>query len=125
MAVTLNRPVRDLFDRLAIGLSALCLVHCAASVILVALLATAGGFLLHPMIHEVGLGLAILLAVVGLGRGFLQHRRPVPMVVGTLGIALMTTALTVPHGIYEAGFTVVGVLCVATAHMLNRRAHAW
>lgn len=116
---------RDLFDRVAIGLSALCLVHCAASVILVALLATAGGFLLHPAIHEIGLGLAILLAIVGLGRGFLQHRRRAPMILGTLGIALMATALSVPHGALEAGFTTIGVAGVAIAHLLNRRAHAW
>ncbi|RYD99229.1 MAG: MerC domain-containing protein [Sphingomonadales bacterium] len=125
MAVTRFAPARDLFDRLAIGLSALCLVHCAASVILVALLATAGGVLLHPIIHEIGLGLAILLAIVGLGRGFVQHRRPVPMVLGTAGIALMATALTVPHGFSEAAYTMVGVGCVAIAHMLNRRAHAY
>lgn len=118
-------PSRDLFDRLAIGLSALCVVHCAASVILVALLATAGGVLLHPAIHEAGLGFAILLAMIGLGRGFLQHRRPVPMVLGTVGIALMATALSVPHGVTEAAYTIVGVGCVAIAHMLNRRAHAW
>lgn len=117
-------PARDLFDRLAIGLSALCLVHCAASVIFVAMLATAGGALLHPAIHEIGLGLAILLAIVGLGRGFLQHRRRGPMLLGTLGIALMATALSVPHGIFEAGFTMFGVACVAIAHHLNRRAAA-
>lgn len=117
-------PARDLFDRLAIGLSALCLVHCAASVILLAVLATAGGALLHPAIHEIGLGLAILLAIVGLGRGFFQHRRFVPMVLGTAGIALMAAALSVPHGVIEAAFTMLGVDCVAIAHMLNRRARA-
>lgn len=117
-------PARDLFDRLAIGLSALCLVHCAASVMLVALVATAGGFLLHPAIHEIGLGMAILLAIVGLGRGFLQHRRPIPMILGTLGILLMATALTVPHGVAEAAYTMAGVVFVAVAHLLNRRAHA-
>lgn len=117
-------PTRDLFDRLAIGLSALCLVHCAASVLLLALLATAGGALLHPAIHEVGLGLAILLAIIGLGRGFLLHRRPVPMILGTAGIGLMATALSVPHGASEAAFTMLGVGCVAIAHLLNRRASA-
>ncbi|KKC26605.1 MerC domain-containing protein [Sphingomonas sp. SRS2] len=117
-------PARDLFDRLAIGLSALCLVHCAASVILLTLLATAGGALLHPIIHEIGLGLAILLAIIGLGRGFLQHRRPVPMILGTAGIALMAAALSVPHGMQEAAFTMLGVACVAIAHLLNRRANA-
>lgn len=125
MAVTRLTPARDLFDRLAIGLSALCLVHCAASVVLVALLATAGGMLLHPAIHETGLGLAILLAIVGLGRGFIQHRRPVPMVLGTAGIALMGTALAVPHGVTEAAYTMLGVACVAIAHLLNRRALAF
>ncbi|KRB82248.1 hypothetical protein ASE00_09155 [Sphingomonas sp. Root710] len=124
--MTVNRfvPARDLFDRLAIGLSALCLVHCAASVILLAVLATAGGALLHPIIHEVGLAMAILLAIVGLGKGFFQHRRPVPMIVGTAGIALMATALSVPHGVREAAFTMLGVACVAVAHLLNRRASA-
>lgn len=125
MLVTRSTTARDLFDRLAIGLSALCFVHCAASVLLVAMLATAGGALLHPVIHEVGLGLAILLAVVGLGRGFLQHRRPVPVMLGTMGISLMAAALSVQHGPIEAFFTMAGVAAVAGAHFLNRRAHAW
>jgi hypothetical protein len=109
--------MRDRFDRLAIGLSALCFVHCAASVLLMAVVATAGGALLHPAIHEVGLGLAILLAIVGLGRGYMEHRG--------VGIMMMATALTVPHGVIEAGFTMLGVAFVAVAHFLNRRAHAW
>lgn len=123
--VTRLTSARDLFDRLAIGLSALCFVHCAASVLLVAVVATAGGALLHPAIHEIGLGLAILLAIVGLGRGYLQHRKPIPMMLGTFGIAMMAAALSVPHGMVEAGFTMVGVAAVAVAHFLNRRAHAW
>lgn len=117
-------PARDLFDRLAIGVSALCLAHCAASVVLVTMLATAGGALLHPAIHEMGLALAIVLAIAGLGRGYLQHRRRVPMILGTAGIALMATALSVPHGLLEAGLTMLGVCGVATAHLLNGRAHS-
>lgn len=125
MSANRPTPTRDLFDRLAIGLSAICLVHCAVTVIFVAVLATAGGFLLHPAIHEVGLGLAILLALIGLGRGFVQHRRPVPMVLGMVGVALMATALTVPHGVTEAAYTMFGVAFVAAAHLLNRRAYAF
>jgi hypothetical protein len=115
-------PAKDLFDRLAIGLSALCLVHCVASVLLVAVLASAGGALLNPAIHEVGLALAIFLALVGLGRGFLSHRRAGPVAVGATGIALMSAAFFAPHGIAEAAYTMCGVACVATAHMMNRRA---
>lgn len=123
--MTRPTPVRDLLDRLAIGLSALCLVHCAVTVLFVTLLATAGGFLLHPAVHEIGLGLAILLALAALGRGFVRHRRPVPMILGAAGVALMAIALTVPHGMAEVGYTMFGVAFVAAGHLLNRRAPAF
>ena len=37
------------------GLSGLCLVHCVATAVLLGLLASAGGMLGAPIIHEVGL----------------------------------------------------------------------
>ena len=59
MTATL-RTVRSFgLDRLAIGLSGLCMVHCLATSVLLALAASAGGLLLAPWIHEVGLSLAI------------------------------------------------------------------
>src|SRR5215217_6756022 len=60
-------------DRMAIALSGLCLVHCLASAIFVAMLASAGGLLLHPIIHEVGLTFAIGLGMLALGRGIVEH----------------------------------------------------
>ena len=39
-------------DRMAMGLSGLCLVHCLATAILLGLLASAGGILGSPIIHE-------------------------------------------------------------------------
>ena len=45
-------------DRWAIGLSGLCLVHCIASAVFLTMLASAGGMLLHPAVHEIGLVLA-------------------------------------------------------------------
>ncbi len=60
-------------DRLAIGLSGLCLVHCLGTTIVLALLASAGGFLGAPIIHEVGLGLAMILGGLALGKGIFDH----------------------------------------------------
>ena len=54
-------------DRLAIGLSGLCLVHCLGTAVVLALLASAGGILGAPIIHEVGLSLAMLLGAIALG----------------------------------------------------------
>jgi hypothetical protein len=109
-------------DRLAIGLSGLCLVHCVASAVLVALLASAGGFLLHPAFHEVGLTLAILLGMVGLGRGVMQHGFMLPAAIGSLGLGMMAGALTLGHDGGETLYSILGVGMLALGHDLNRRA---
>jgi hypothetical protein len=109
------------FDRLAIALSSLCLAHCVASTVLLAL-ASAAGALLHPAIHEAGLVLAIVFGVVALGRGIFQHGYMMPAAVGAFGLGMMAGALTLPHGGQEIMWTVVGVAVLALGHDLNRRA---
>jgi hypothetical protein len=109
-------------DRVAIGLSGLCLVHCLASAVLIAMISTAGGLLLSPMIHEVGLLLAIGLGCIALGRGVVEHGFMMPAAIGGLGLGVMSGALTMPHDGSEAIFTIVGVAMLALGHDLNRRA---
>jgi hypothetical protein len=107
---------------LAIGISGLCLVHCFASVLVLALLSSVGGFLLNPLIHEVGLGLAVLIGLVALVRGVLDHGAWTPLMLGGVGLAIMAAALTMPHGGREAILTMIGVALVGLGHFLNRRA---
>ena len=109
-------------DRLAIGLSGLCLVHCVATTVLLAMLSAAGGFLGAHWIHEVGLTLAMALGAVALGKGIFEHGFMMPSAVGGLGLGVMAGALTLPHDGSEALATVVGVLILALGHDLNRRA---
>jgi hypothetical protein len=108
-------------DRFAIGLSGLCLVHCIATTLLLALLSSAGA-LVNPAFHEVGLGLAILVGIVALGRGIFTHGMILPPVVGAFGLGMMAGALSLPHGGFETFWTLVGVSVVALGHELNRRA---
>ena len=123
MAVVIERKAGSSWlDRVAIGLSGVCLVHCLATSVILTLLASAGGLLLHPLIHEIGLALAICLAAVALGRGWLAHRAPLPALVGFSGLVLMAAALTVHHGPRETLLTIIGVGFVALGHHLNRRA---
>ena len=56
-----NAARNGLMDRIAIAVSGLCVVHCLASAVFVTLLASAGGLLVSPVIHEVGLTIAIML----------------------------------------------------------------
>lgn len=121
----LNAVLRDgRLDRWAIGLSGLCLAHCLATAVLVALLASAGGIFLHPIIHEIGLSLAILLGAVALGQGVLRHGYAMPAWVGSLGLGVMAGAMSLPHDGAEVLYTIIGVMILALGHDLNRRAVA-
>ena len=109
----------DRLDRLAIGLSGLCLVHCLGTTVLLAVLASAGGALGAPIIHEIGLSLAMLLGAVSLGKGIVDHGYAMPSAVGGLGLGVMAGALTLPHDGTEALYTVIGVAILALGHRLN------
>src|SRR5919112_1457917 len=106
-------------DRLAMGVSGLCLVHCAATAVLIGLLASAGGLLGKPIIHEVGLTIAMLLGAIALGRGVREHGFVLPAAVGLTGLSIMAYALTLPENGYEALYTVAGVTILALGHRLN------
>ena len=109
-------------DRIAIGLSGLCVVHCLASAVLLALLASAGGFLGSPIVHEVGLTLAMVLGSVALGRGILEHGFMLPSAIGGLGLGIMAGALTLHESGNEPLFTIFGVAVLALGHRLNAMA---
>ncbi len=119
MGLTLSNPR---LDRIAIGLSGLCLVHCVATAVALALVSAVGGVLGAPIIHEVGLTLAMLLGAFGLVRGVLDHGYMMPSAIGGLGLGVMAGALSMPHDGTEALYTIVGVGIVALGHRLNAMA---
>jgi hypothetical protein len=121
--VMASRPISgSRLDRIAMGLSGLCAVHCVATAILLGVVASAGGLFGKPIIHEVGLSLAMLLGALALGRGVRQHGLLLPSAIGILGIAIMAFAMTLHESGYEPAVTIVGVALLAVAHRLNIRA---
>jgi hypothetical protein len=110
---------RSRLDGFAMGLSGLCLVHCVATAVLLAFVSAAGGILGSPVIHEVGLTLAMILGAIALGRGILEHGFMMPSAIGGLGLGVMAGALTLPHDGSEALATVFGVMILALGHRLN------
>lgn len=109
-------------DRAAILLSGLCLVHCAGSAALVALIASTGGAMFGHGVHEVGLALALAIGAVALGTGLCRHGALLPALVGAVGLVLMGVALMLPHGTPEMIATMIGVSVLAFGHHLNRKA---
>jgi hypothetical protein len=112
-------------DRWAMWVSAACVAHCLATTVFIAALSAAGGLLGNPLIHEVGLAIAILLGAVAFGRGVAVHRRALPMALGIAGLSTMTGALVIGHPsghVAESAMTIVGVSILALGHAANRRA---
>ena len=109
-------------DRLGMTISGLCLVLCVATTVMFALLSAAGGLLVSPLIHEIGLVIAIGFGALALWKGIAEHGYLQPAAFGGLGLGIMAGALTIPHGDAELVYTLFGVSLVALGHDLNIRA---
>ncbi len=113
-------PTASWLDRSALTLSGLCLVHCLAGSVLLAVASVGGGFFSHR-VHAVGLALALPLAVFALWRGVQLHGRCAILVLGSGGVGLMAASLAVGHGGSETLLSITGVTLLAAAHLLNLR----
>jgi hypothetical protein len=115
-------------DATAVSLSALCLLHCLALPLLVALLPLASAtFVADERFHRWMLWLVVPTTVVALWTGWRRHHRGGVVVLGAIGVSLIAFAAYGPAlvGLTETGdtvFTVIGALLLATAHVLNLRA---
>jgi hypothetical protein len=115
-----SRPIpTSRLDRIAKGLSGLCAVHCVATAVLLGLVASAGGMLGKPIIHEVGLSLAMILGAIALGRGIREHGFVLPSAIGAAGLVTMAYAMSLHETGYEPALTILGVAVLALGHRLN------
>ena len=117
-------------DRLAMSLSGLCVVHCVATAVLLGLVASAGGLLGKPIVHEVGLSLAMIIGAFALGRGYVEHGFMLPAAVGAMSdakyqtfvdeayAAVATRKLMVGGVYYEESWTVMSMLML-TGNFVN------
>ncbi|RYG29721.1 MAG: MerC domain-containing protein [Burkholderiales bacterium] len=113
--------IRNRFDRAGLYLSGLCALHCVLGIVLVSVLGLGSGALMAPEIHQIGLGLAVVVGFLSLGLGFFRHGRIGPLMLGVTGLCQMAGALFVGHGVNEAVLTIGGVGLVAAAHLWNLR----
>jgi hypothetical protein len=113
-------------DRVGMILSALCVAHCLLLPVLILFLPMmARYYISHPLVHYT---LALLVVPVGLYafiNGYLEHRRPVVLFVGLLGIVLVGFTPIAVHQfllpVSESLLMVLGGLILVWAHWQNRR----
>lgn len=117
-----NWSEKGFFDNLGLGLAGLCLVHCLASVIIITVLASAGGILLHPAVHEIGMAFALFFGAIAMVSGYKRHGYILPLLLSSVGLAIMVGALSLEHGSGEILLTMIGITILALGHYLNIRA---
>lgn len=114
------------FDQIAIALSAICIVHCLAVPVLVAVLPIAAisiGDGQH--FHGLMLWLVVPTSFFGFWLGYRIHGRSGVIVLGAAGVAILTAAAIWGHSAWteaiEVTVSVGGSLLLASAHWLNFR----
>jgi hypothetical protein len=110
-------------DAAAIGLSALCMIHCLALPLLAAALPFLGLFTEAPWVHWVFAATAAPIAVWSLSRPMSDGRRNWNLLgLGGIGVLLLfLAAAELPSHELETPLTILGGLLLATAHGLNWR----
>lgn len=112
------------FDRIAISLSAICIVHCLAVPLVVAVLPLAAiGLGDESHFHAVMLWLVVPISVIGLVMGYREHNRAAIVVAGIVGMAIVSVAAILGHGQWpisiEVLVSLVGSVLLAGAHWAN------
>lgn len=113
-------------DKLAIGLSLLCTIHCLALPLLLALLPSMAALQLDKEAFHMWMVIAVLpSSIYALSLGCKQHKRYRLFFLGSIGIALLILALALgEERIGETGekiLTVLGASFVAVGHWFNYR----
>lgn len=114
------------FDRIAIALSAVCIVHClTVPLIVVVLPVMAISLGDNGHFHELMLWLVVPTSVAGFMLGFRIHENLRIPAVGTIGIAVLMVSALWGHDRWAAWLeivvTIAGSVVLASAHWLNFR----
>jgi len=109
-------------DGTAVGLSALCLIHCLALPLMVAGLPFLAQFS-EGHLHAQMLVIVLPLSTIALGLGFRHHRNMQIVLAGIFGMVVLTIGATVAHSqlglAADRAFTIIGALVLAGAHYYN------
>ena len=109
-------------DLTAVGLSGLCLVHCLALPLVVALLPFLAQYS-DGHLHLQMLAAVLPLSTFALALGYRRHRDRRIVVAGSIGMLLLAIGATVAHeqlGLTaDRAFTMTGSLTLAITHYFN------
>ena len=110
-------------DFIGFATSVGCAIHCAFLPFLISALPFLGlGFLEHPWIEYGIILLSLFLALYALSHGYLRHhRKKLPIVIVSLGFAIIAFGLLWGPEELESIITPIGAVLIGVAHYINWR----
>lgn len=122
--VNSESPHGQVLDRVAIGLSGLCVLHCLALPVILIAAPFLGGFA-DDHLHAQMLVLVLPISVIALATGFRRHQNRHIIAWAVVGMVLLVLGGTVMHAqfglVMDRVFTIGGSAVLAVAHWYNAR----
>lgn len=114
-----------LADKIGATASFLCAIHCAALPFVLTLLPLVGlEFLADHRFERSFVAFACALALLTLINGYRRHRRPVPLMLASPGLALLLLGVTAAEQysiVLHSVLVTCGGVLLASAHFINLR----
>lgn len=115
--------MQRVIDRLAIVLSAICVVHClAVPIVLLAMPGVLAGDDHGDLTHMIIFAIALPLSTLGMWYGYQTHHKARYALCALFGILGLAAGLTLHGMVYEVYVTIFASLILALAHLGNRNA---
>jgi hypothetical protein len=114
----------ELLDRIGVTASMVCAVHCILSPLPLALIPAAGlGVLADESAEWTLIAISISVGAISLLPSFLMHRRSMALSFFAAGALIIFAARSVlsEGSMGETCVAVIGALCIAASHLINRR----
>ncbi|MGV0035957.1 MAG: MerC domain-containing protein [Candidatus Azotimanducaceae bacterium WSBS_2022_MAG_OTU7] len=113
-------------DTAAIVLSGVCLLHCLVLPIALTILPIVNVTLLdESTFHLIMMTMILPISVIALSIGCRQHKDPLTLILGSLGLVTLTVTAIFGHDLFgltgERAVTSIGGLILAAAHIQNYR----
>ncbi len=116
--------MRDIWDRIGISASLICVAHCLVTPLLVFSLPVAGEFLSQAWFHATIIVIVFPVAIWALLNGYREHHLKRVLWLGGVGLLLISGAIYVGHEnwLYEFSLMVAAGITLSAAHYFNLRA---
>ncbi len=116
--------IQKVLDRVAISVSALCMLHCLITpLLLVAIPVISSTFLAEELFHKVLVAFVLPVSLIALFLGCRRHRDSVVLILGSIGLFFLVTVALVGHELLgelgEKIATVVSGAILAVGHFRN------